>query len=94
MAILKSIELENGVTVNYHRITSVNTITNHSSIIEVSSYTSEAKRNEEKDAQPGDQINVFIDTNFINAEYDKSLNVDSAYDYIKSLPLFQGATDV
>ena len=94
MAILKAIELENGVTVNYHRITSVNTITNHGSIIEVSSYTNEAKRNEEKDAQPGEQINVFINTNFINVEYDKNLNVDSAYDYIKKLPLFQGATDI
>ena len=47
MALLKEIELENGVKVSYHRITSVNAITNNNSIIEVSSYTSEAKRNEE-----------------------------------------------
>lgn len=93
MGLLKTIELENGVTVNYHRITSVNTITNHTSIIEVSSYTSEAKRNEEKNAQPGEKINVFIDTNYINAEYDKNLNVDLAYEYIKTLPQFEGAID-
>ena len=38
MALLKEIELENGIKVNYHRITSVNEITNNNSIIEVSSY--------------------------------------------------------
>lgn len=94
MALLKTIELESGVLVNYHRVTSINTITNSSSIIEVTSYTSEAKRTEEKTAQPGDEINVFTHTNFINVAYDKSLNVDSAYAYIKGLPIFQGATDV
>ena len=48
MALIKEIELSNGVTVNYHRIVSVNNITNHSSVIEVASYTSKAKREEEK----------------------------------------------
>lgn len=94
MALLKEIELENGVKVNYHRITSVNTITNNSSIIEVSSYTSEGKRNEEKSAEKGSEINVFIHTKFINLKYDKNLNVDSAYAYIKSLPIFTDAIDV
>lgn len=35
MAIIKSIELENGITVSYHRVVSVNNVTNVSSIIEV-----------------------------------------------------------
>ena len=39
MAIIKNIELENGVVVNYHRVVSVDNITNISSIIEVASYT-------------------------------------------------------
>ena len=94
MALLKEIELENGVKVSYHRITSVNAITNNNSMIEVSSYTSEAKRNEEKNAEKGEDINVFIHTKFIDTEYNKSLNVDSAYAYIKSLPIFEDAIDV
>lgn len=49
MAVQKSIELESGVTVSYHRIVSVNAITNVQSAIEVASYTSESKRAEEKD---------------------------------------------
>ena len=44
MALIKEIELNNGVKVNYHRIVSVNNITNHVSIIEVASYTSKEKR--------------------------------------------------
>lgn len=94
MALLKEIELENGIKVSYHRITSVNAITNNNSIIEVSSYTSEAKRNEEKNAEKGEDINVFIHTKFIDTEYNKNLNVDSAYAYIKSLPIFEDAIDV
>lgn len=48
MALQKQIELENGVILNYHRITSLNKITNISNTIEVSSYTNEKQREKEK----------------------------------------------
>ena len=48
MALQKEIELENGVTLNYHRITSLNKITNISNNIEISSYTNEKQRLKEK----------------------------------------------
>ena len=48
MALKKEIELENGVIINYHRITSLNKITNISNSIEVSSYTNEEQRKKEK----------------------------------------------
>ena len=44
MALLKQIELDNGIVVNYHRITSINNITNISTNLEISSYVSETKR--------------------------------------------------
>lgn len=44
MALKKEIELDNGVVLNYHRITSLNKITNISNNIEISSYTSESQR--------------------------------------------------
>ena len=50
MALSKNIELNNGITVNYHRVVSVNNITNQASIIEIGSYTSSEKRQEEKSA--------------------------------------------
>ena len=51
MAIQKEIELENGVTLNYHRITSLEKITNISNNIEVSSYTNETQRQKEQEYQ-------------------------------------------
>ena len=49
MALIKNIELDNGVMVNYHRIVSLNKITNICNNIEVASYTTKDKREEEKE---------------------------------------------
>ena len=48
MALKKEVELENGVVLNYHRITSLNKITNISNNIEVNSYISKSQREKEK----------------------------------------------
>lgn len=95
MAILKKIELNNGIITNYHRVVSINNITNHSSIIEVASYTNEDKRLEEKEAiENGTPMNVFIETNYLSTDYNKNLNVDNAYDYLKTTEMFEDAKDV
>lgn len=94
MAIIKSITLNNGVTVNYHRVVSVNNITNNSSIIEVASYTSKEKRQEEKNKiLTGKPMDIYIDTQYLNKEYSSNLTVESAYEYIKSLEVFKGASN-
>ncbi len=94
MALIKAIELENGVTTNYHRVVSINSITNHSSIIEIASYTSKAKREEEKAALENNvPMDVFIHSQYLEIAYNKGLDVDSAYEYLKTLPEFIGSTD-
>lgn len=94
MALNKEIVLENGITVNYHRIVSVNNITNHVSVIEIASYTSAEKRKEEQTALANNQsMNVFISTEYLNKEYTPTLNVDTAYAYLKTLDKFSGAED-
>lgn len=94
MALIKEIELNNGVKVNYHRIVSVNNVTNHASIIEIASYTSKEKREQEKEAfERKEFIDVFKETKFIEKEYEEDLNVVSAYEYLKTLPEFSGCTD-
>ena len=94
MALIKEIELENGVKVNYHRIVSVNNVTNHASIIEIASYTSKEKREQEKEAfEKGKFIDAFKETKFIEKEYEKDLNVVTAYEYLKTLPEFSSCTD-
>ena len=94
MALSKAITLDDGITVNYHRVVSVNNITNHASIIEVASYTSEEKRQEEKTAlENNEPMNVFILTEYLNKEYTQKLDVDAAYAYLKTLDKFSGAED-
>lgn len=92
MAILKSIELQNGITVNYHRVVSVNNITNHASIIEVASYPNKAKRKEEKEKIANhEEMDIFINTEYLETEYNPDLNVIAAYDYLKTTEKFGGA---
>lgn len=109
MALQKEIELDNGVTLNYHRVVSVNSITNISTTIEIASYVNEAKRLEEKAYQELQMkedrtleeeeelekgINVYIDTDYIQIPYDKDMNVDNAYKYLVTLDKYKGAKDV
>lgn len=100
MALSKKIELDNGVTVNYHRIVSLSKITNQSNIIEVASYTSKEKREEEKEAikkgqEAGEAMstNIFIDTTYINKEYSETEAIEDSYSYLKTLDKFKDAED-
>ena len=96
MALSKRIGLGNGVVTNYHRVVSVNTITNVANIIEIASYTSRAKREEEQDAvSGGEPMNIYIHTRYENAPYDQTMTVDDAYEWVKAnVSDFEGANDV
>ena len=95
MALQKEITLDNGVIVNYHRVVSVNSVTNHATIIEICSYTSEEKREEEKEKLANNEpMNIFIKTENLNIDYDKNMNVDNAYDYLKTTNKYGNSQDV
>lgn len=96
MALNKKIELDSGVVVNYHRVVSVNTITNLQNVIEVASYTSREKRSEEKNWNPSMPItSVFIDTNYFVAPYDQNMTIESSYHWVKeNIERFADAEDV
>ena len=98
MALQKEIKLDNGIVVNYHRIVSINKITNNSNIIEVASYTSKEKRQEEIDyynsTEEEKMMNVFIDTTYINKDYDENETIEDTYTYLKTLEKFKDAVDV
>lgn len=94
MGLYKEIEQGNGVITKYHRIVSMNIITNVQNVIEVASYTSQAKREEEATAlELGEACDVFISTNFMAAPYEQSMTVDSAYEWLKEQPMFESAED-
>lgn len=95
MALKKDIELESGIIVNYHRIVSINKITNHTTIIEVASYISEKKRQEEIDYYNGkyESMNTFINTEYIEKEYDENDTIENLYEYLKTLDKSKDAED-
>lgn len=108
MALQKEIISNNGVPLNYHRVVSVNSITNISTTIEVASYVNEAKRLEEKEYQELQMkedrtqeeeeqleqgINVYIETEYIDLPYDKDMNVDNAYEYLLKMDKYKNAKD-
>lgn len=94
MALIKQIQLPSGIIVNYHRVVSVNNITNHASIIEIASYTSKEKRQEELLALQNNQdMNIFIETQRIQLPYNPEMNVDLAYQYLKTTDKYIGSQD-
>jgi hypothetical protein len=97
MALYKHIVLSSGVEVVYHRVVSLNQITNVETVIEIAGYTSREKRQEEQHGfETGYQepIDVFIDTRYISAPYSSVTTVDEAYEYLKTLPQYTGAEDI
>lgn len=95
MALSKHVTLGNGVATNYHRVVSVTCVTNVGNLIEVASYTSRAKREDEMEALvSGTEHDVFVATTVISAPYDPAMTLASAYEYVKGLPELEGAKDV
>ena len=94
MALDKEIEQSNGVVTKYHRIVSMNIITNIQNIIEVASYTSQVKRNEEVTAvQEGNEHDIYISTIFMSAPYNQGMTIELAYEWLKEQEMFKGAED-
>ena len=94
MALLKEIELDSGIVLNYHRIVSINKITNHSIILEIGSYTSKEKRKQEIEQQKaGKEITPYIATNYISVPYDEDSTIKDWYSYLKTTDKYAGAKD-
>lgn len=98
MALNKRIELNNGIILNYHRIVSINKITNNSNIIEVASYISEKQREKEKEyynnTDESKNFDIFIYTTYINKEYSENETIEDCYKYLKTLDEFKDSNDI
>ena len=91
MALYKSIRQDDGVTTDYHRILFVMQTVNRQTSIAVLSYVDNQAREDEKGnvvAQPY-QKSVTYET-----AYSPSMTIELAYEYLKTLPQFEGATDI
>lgn len=91
MALYKEIRQEDGVTTSYHRILFLQTTVNHHNSIAVFSYVDDIARANEKEhiiAQP------YVKCITYETAYDETMTIEKAYEYLKTLPEFEGATDI
>lgn len=102
MAIKKRITADNGVVTEYHRIAMIKIDTNQQNTILVHSYISEDGRQIEKDYAEGKYRDMdeefmkwpYVDAVYINCEYDGYMTISKAYEYLKTLPNYEGAEDI
>ena len=78
MALKKKVTAKNGIVTEYHRIAMISVEVNQQNTILLYSYLSEDGRQIEKDY----------------ADYDGTMTIVKAYEYLKTLPEFEGAEDV
>lgn len=90
MGLYKPIEQEDGVVTNYHRILFLTQTVKRQNSIAVMSYVSKEAREKE---QAGD-YNPYKRSITYETDYDETMTIKSAYEYLKTLPEFEGAEDV
>lgn len=94
MALLKTIELDSGIVLNYHRIVAITKITNHTTVLEVAGYTSKEKRDQEiQQFNNCEAITVYINKSFMNVDYDETTTIKDWYDYLKTTEKYKDAED-
>lgn len=91
MALNKPILQEDGVVTNYHRILSVKSTVNSHNSIAVISYINDTARNLESS---GEVMSPYRQGYTFETDYNEYMTVEKAYDYLKTLPEFEGADDV
>lgn len=101
MALQKDVKMDNGLILSYHRINTVLIHTNNQIIIEVSSYLNEEERLKEKEILKQREensietiMNIYIGTKFYNINYNDEFSVKKAYEYLKTLDVFDGSKDI
>lgn len=102
MAIKIQTIADNGITTEYHRVALVSIDVNQQNTILVHSYLSESGRQIEKDYAAGLYNDLdegmmkfpYVSVEYIHTEYNPEMTVSKAYDYLKTLPQFEGAEDV
>lgn len=89
MALLKPITQEDGVVTNYHRILFLNCVVNHHIDIAVLSYLNQEGRQSESNESRPYKTSITYCTDYI-----ENMTIEDAYNYLKSLPEFEGAEDI
>lgn len=98
MALKKDIIMPNGLTLGYHRIALVTIDVNNSITILRYSYLNEEARNYEKAYSrgeiEGEPLFPYYEYEYMSLDYNENMSVKKAYEYLKTLPMFEGAEDI
>lgn len=93
MAIKKDIELDNGIVLSYHRISKIENIVNDKTKLEIISYINQNQREREIEAND-DSVNVLKLTTTEELEYNDTLTIEDAYNYLKTTEKYENSIDV
>lgn len=98
MALTKRITQVNGISYYYHRVVGISSYVNTQNVIEVRQYTSKAKRQEENDWYASEDperpaLNIVTNGVYYDVPYQDGMTLEQAYEYLMSLPEYEGATD-
>lgn len=89
MALFKSVTQEDGVITNYHRILLIDSVINsHISIAVLSYISQESRQSELANSRPYKKSATY------ETDYVENMTIESAYNYLKTLPEFEGAEDI
>lgn len=91
MALYKEIKQPDGVTTKYHRILFVQITTNRQNSIAVLSYVDDESRSSEL---TDTDISPYQKSITYETDYDPDMTITDAYEFLKTLPEFEGATDI
>lgn len=90
MALYKEIRQNDGVRTTYHRIMFLQQTVNRQNSIAVLSYTDEEARKFEQDGE----YRPYRKSVTYEVDYDPTMTVEGAYEYLKTLDIFSGAEDI
>ena len=89
MALQKTIVQNDGVITNYHRVLyTQSSINSHNSIAVLSYINEDSRKNESAENRPYTVAITY------EKDYVENMTIESAYEYLKTLPEFEGAVDV
>lgn len=89
MALKKTIIQRDGIPTEYHRILFLQSTINSHISIAVLSYLNEDARHSEMDLIQTYKVSITYETDYI-----ENMTIEDAYNYLKTLPEFEGAEDV
>lgn len=96
MGLKKTIIQSNGIPLNYHRIGNITNVVNDKTYINVISYVNNQEREKEKTIFKNHPFRHEIYRVYSSEviDYNDTLTITSAYEYLKTIEKYTGAEDV